>query len=113
MKSEEYEGSERRVYFRILYRSTKRPKLVTGKHEFEIADISEGGIRLINNHNIKLEESVRGTTIFLYGESMDIEGTIVWERNNEIGLLLNDYIPPATMQKENQFVILSSLKNDI
>ena len=113
MKSEEYEGSERRVYFRILYRSTKRPKLVTGKHEFEIADISEGGIRLINNQNIKLAESVRGTTTFLCGESVEIEGTIVWEQNNEIGLLLKDYISPATMQKENQLVILDSLKNDM
>ena len=113
MKNEENEGSERRTYFRILYQSTKRPKLIIGKHEFEIADISEGGIRLINNQNIKLAESVRGTTTFLYGESMDLEGTIVWEQNNEIGLLLKDYIPPATMQKENQFVILNSLKNDM
>lgn len=111
MKSEEYEGSERRTYFRILYQSTKRPKLIIGKHELEIADISEGGMRLINNQNTKLEKSVRGTTTFLYGESMNIEGTIVWEQNNEIGLLLKAYIPPAIMQKENQFVILNSLKS--
>ena len=96
-----------------MYKPTKRPKLTIGKHIFEIADISEGGIRLVNNQNIKLEKSVHGTTTFLFGESMDIEGTIVWEQNNEIGLLLKDYIPPDIMQKENQLVILDSLKNDM
>ena len=111
MRNEEYEGSDRRTYFRILYQSTKRPKLIIGKHELEIADISEGGIRLINNQNITLEKSIRGRTTFLCGESLDIEGTIVWEQNNEIGLLLKEYIPPTTMQKENQLVILNSLKS--
>ncbi len=113
MKNEEYEGSERRSYFRILYQPTNRPKLTIESHVFEIADISEGGIRLINHQNIKLEEAVHGTATFLFGETIDIEGTIVWEQNNEIGLLLKDYIPPDTMQKENQFVILNSLKNDM
>ena len=113
METNPYEGSERRTYFRILYPPDKRPKLIVGEHQFEIADISEGGIRLINTQNAKLEETIRGSTTFLYGETMDIEGAVVWKQNNEIGLLLKAYIPPAVMQKENRFVILSSLKNDI
>ena len=113
MKDNEYEGSDRRTFFRIFYQPTKKPKLIVGEHEFEIADISEGGIRLINDQNIKLEGPVSGKTTFLYGESINIEGEVVWKQNNQVGILLKDYILPATMEKEKQFVILESLKNDV
>lgn len=113
MKNNDYEGSERRTFFRIFYQPTKRPKLIIGEYEFDIADISEGGIRLINDQNIRVEGPVSGTTTFLFGKSMDVAGNVVWEQNNQIGILLKDYIPPATMEKEKQFVILESLKNDI
>jgi len=76
-------------------------------HEFEIADISEGGIRFINNKKIKLAESVRGTAHFLSGASMDIEAKIVWEQFSEVGLLLKNYIPSAIMEKEKRHVILN------
>ena len=108
MNNKENKSSERRTYFRIAYPPTNRPKLFVGKYEFEIADISEGGLRFINNQKIELETTVRGTTTFLCGESMDIEGNIVWQQNSETGLLLKDYISPATMEKEKQFVILKS-----
>jgi hypothetical protein len=107
MKDTKYAGSERRSYFRILYKPTKRPKLSVDKNEFEIADISEGGIRFVNEREIDLGQWIRGTATFLIGESIDIEGDIVWEQNGEIGLLLKSFIPLATMEKEKQFVILS------
>lgn len=112
MRNNDFEGSDRRSFFRIFYQPAKRPKLIFGKHEFEIADISEGGIRLINDQNIKVDSPVNGTTTFLFGQSMAIKGDIVWEQNNQIGILLKDYIPPATMEREKQFVILDSLKNE-
>lgn len=110
MQNTPSEGSEKRAFFRVSYQPAKRPKLTLGMHEFEIADISEGGIRFINNQKIKLAASVRGTAHFLSGASMDIEANIVWEQSSEVGLLLKNYIPPAIMEKEKQYVILNSLK---
>jgi hypothetical protein len=107
MTETEFAGSERRSYFRILYKPTKRPKLSVDKNEFEIADISEGGIRFINEREVDLGQQMRGTATFLMGESVDIEGDIVWKQDGEIGLLLKSFIPPAMMEKEKQFVILS------
>ncbi|MFC1828158.1 PilZ domain-containing protein [Thermodesulfobacteriota bacterium] len=101
-------GSERRNFFRITYSPEKRPVLIIGEYEFEIADISEGGIRIINDGNLEIEKPVRGTAKFLYGDSIDIEGDIVWEQDSEMGLLLNNLIPPAAMEKEQRYVILDN-----
>jgi len=49
-----YEGSERRIYFRILYGIENRSKLSVGECEFEVADISQGGMRLVNTKRITL-----------------------------------------------------------
>ncbi len=110
MQNTPSEGSEKRTFFRISYQPDKRPKLTIEMYEFEIADISEGGIRFINNQKIKLAESVRGTVHFLSGASMDVEANIVWKQFREVGLLLKNYIPPAIMEKEKQHVILNSLR---
>lgn len=99
-------GSERRTFFRITYNPDKRPVLKIGEYAFEIADISEGGIRIINERKLEIEKPVRGTATFLYGDSIDIEGDIVWEQDSEMGLLLKNLIPPAAMEKEKQYVIL-------
>ena len=108
MKKDPESGPERRSYFRITYGPDKRPVLTVGKNEFEIADVSEGGIRLISSENIVLEKPVRGAARFLYGETVDIEGDIVWEQNGELGLLLKNYIPSAVMEKEKRYVILDN-----
>ena len=99
-------GSERRNFFRITYNPEKRPVLKIGEYEFEIADISEGGIRIINDGKLEIEKPVRGTAKFLYGDSIDVEGDIVWEQDSEMGLLLKNLIPPTAMEKEKQYVIL-------
>ena len=102
------EGSDRRNFFRIIYNPDKRPILRIGECEFAIADISEGGIRIINKGKLEIEKPVRGTAKFLYGESIDVEGDIVWEEDSELGLLLKNLIPSAAMQKEKQYVILDN-----
>ena len=110
MRNNPYEGSERRTYFRISYQPEKRPKLVIGKHEFDIVDISESGIRFVNNKKIGVKKKVLGKATFLNGESVIVEGNIVWEQNGEFGLLLKHVIPSATMEREKKYVILNDSK---
>lgn len=106
MENNQYKGPERRTYFRILYPPTKRPVLRVGKTMFEIGDISQGGIRFLNGKETKLGQWVHGTVTFLYGESIDVEGTIEWEQDNQFGLLLKHLIPSTMMEKEQKCVIL-------
>jgi len=101
-----YESSERRIYFRILYGIENRSKLSVGEHEFEVADISQGGMRLANIKGVTLAGKISGTALFLCGESMAIEGEIVWEKNGEFGVLFNRLIPAVTMENEKKYVIL-------
>ncbi|MBW1903057.1 MAG: PilZ domain-containing protein [Deltaproteobacteria bacterium] len=108
MNDNPQEGSERRNFFRITYNPERRPVLRIGEYEFEIADISEGGIRIINEGKLEIEKPVRGTAKFLYGGSIDIEGDIVWKQNSEFGLLLKNLIPSAAMEKEQRYVILDN-----
>ena len=106
MKDKRYGGSEKRTYIRIAYRPENRPKLKIGKAGFDVVDMSESGIRIVNTKKIKLTKRLRGTMTLLCGESVAIDGDVVWERNDEFGLLLKHPIPSDDMEKEKKYVIL-------
>lgn len=106
MKDKPYDGSEKRTYIRIAYKPENRPRLKIGEDDLDVVDISESGIRCVNNKKIKLDKRIRGTMTFLCGESVAIDGDIVWEKNGEFGLLLKYLIPSDGMEKEKKYVIL-------
>jgi hypothetical protein len=105
MKNKDYNGAERRAYFRVNYPSTERPILRIGKNEFEVIDISERGLRFWNNQNIKLPEWARGTIIFHNNNSLNVEGKIVWEYENGIGVKLITSIPYTRILEEQRYLI--------
>jgi hypothetical protein len=106
MSEKQHEGSEKRTYIRIAYRPENRPKLNLGYNVLDVIDISESGIRIANYKKNKLDKHVRGTMTLLCGETVAIDGDVVWERNGEFGLLLKHLIPPDGMEKEKKYVIL-------
>ena len=102
----DYNGSEKRSYIRIAYGPVNRPKCKIGSDELDVADISESGIRLVNNKGIQLDKRISGTVNFLHGESVAIEGDKVWEKDGELGLLLDHLISSEDMEKEKKYFIL-------
>jgi len=98
---------EKRSYIRIVYRPGKRPHLNTSKTVFEVTDVSEGGIRFLNDADIALPEFIKGTLIFLDDEVIDIDGKIEWQLNQEVGLSLKYMIPAVTIEKEQRHIILN------
>ena len=76
-------------------------------HVFEVADISEKGLRLINDKNIKLDIKIQGTLTFLSGESVDVEGIIVWQEGDDIGLQFEDLIPSDKIYKEQRHILVN------
>lgn len=105
MENEKHSVPERRDYFRVTYPPGMRPTILIGKNEFEVNDISERGLKFWNNQNIKLSEWVRGTITFHNKISLNVEGRIVWEYKNGIGVKLITAIPYNRILEEQRYVI--------
>jgi len=104
MQSNYYNGSEKRNNIRIVYRPNQRPVLKVKQHEFEVSDISATGLRLLNESNIQLgEDWINLTAILLDGEAIDMEGKIVWRKDDEFGLRLRTFIPRSVINKQRQY----------
>ena len=104
MESNYYDGSEKRNNIRIAYKPNQRPVLKVKQHEFEVADISASGLRLLNDRNIQLgEDWINLTAILLDGEAIEMEGKIVWRKDDEFGLRLRTFIPKSVMRKQRQY----------
>ena len=99
--------SEKRSYIRIAYNQEHRPLLKVKNFKFEVDDLSESGIRFVNSKKVKLYKDIEGVLTFLYGESIVIKGSIVWQENSVVGLLLKHLIPSAKFLKEQQHLILT------
>jgi len=81
------EAPEKREYARLVYPSMMRPKLKVSENEMDVIDISEKGIKFRKAEHQKIAECINGTAVLLSGKSIVISGKIVWEHDNEIGLL--------------------------
>lgn len=100
--------SEKRSYIRIVYNQEHRPVLKVKNFKFEVDDLSESGIRFVNSEKVKLYKNIQGVLTFLCGESIVIKGTIVWQENSLVGLLLKHLIPSAKFLKEQQYLVLTN-----
>ena len=49
---EVYNGAEKRRHPRILFADEERPKLKIGVQEFDVIDISEKGVRFVNDKKV-------------------------------------------------------------
>jgi hypothetical protein len=97
-----YKAPERRECIRFEYPPEHRPVFRVRNKKLKIIDISEQGLKLLNDKQVKLGAMVHGSILFLNGKSMEITGKIVWEHDNQIGLLLAP-LPPS--------VILAEIRN--
>jgi len=102
MKNKKYKGPERRKSLRVTYAPDKRPVLKVGENEFEVADISEMGLRFFNDRKIEFRHRVRGTVKLLCGESIDVEGMIVRKKRIDIYMNVNNPILKNVLMKEQQ-----------
>ena len=94
---------QKRKYERLAYPSTKRPLLKIGDHELEIIDISERGIKFLNDEQLAFDQIIHGTTVLLSGESVIVEGEVSRSLNRECSLVINP-IPKAIISKEKRIL---------
>lgn len=100
------EHQERRKVYRVQYPPEARPKLTIRSREFEVINLSERGIRFQVQKQIQSAEWVRGKVTFHDGESLEVEGKIIWKKPDEIALsLLIIPIPYERILKEQRYLI--------
>jgi hypothetical protein len=99
------EQQEKRKYFRIEYPAPIKPTLKIRKHEFEVEDISEKGVRFSADKKIKFGRWVTGNVTFHDGQAIDIEGRIAWKRGESVGMFLTvKPIPYPKIISEQRFL---------
>lgn len=96
-----YTGLEKRSFFRVVYHQPEaRPRLQVAAADFAVSDISQSGLRFINDRKIFLARTIQGKITFSDGETVNITGKVEWKKNDEISLLLKEHIPHTTISKE-------------
>ena len=94
---------QKRKHERLVYPSTKRPLIKIGEHEFEIIDISEGGVKFLNDKQIELGRIIQGTAELLNGKTITVNGEVSRSLNREFSLVI-DPIAGSIISKEKKIV---------
>ena len=105
MKKENgYDGIERRTGPRTKYSGIKKPRLKIGKNKLKVFDISQRGLKFVKEEEVNLSEYISGNLTFLCGESLAIEGSLIWEQDDNFALYLKNLIPSDMIQKEELYI---------
>jgi len=99
-----YVGQEKRKAARLLYPPNQRPILKIGNCEVEVVDISEGGLKIHNYMRHKFGPNIQGMIVFQSGASYEIDGKVVWQFKNELGLFF-ERIPLFIIKEEIYYLL--------
>lgn len=94
---------QKRKYERLVYPSSKRPILKIGDHKLEIVDISERGVKFLNDKEIEFDQIIHGTAVLLSGKTIIVDGEVSRSLNRECSLLI-DPIPKSIISKEKRII---------
>jgi hypothetical protein len=108
MTSAQKETTEKRKYPRLKFDTEKMPVLKVGDKEYEIENISQGGIRLLKSKTIVFEDIVDGEVIFPDGEIIKIEGGIAWEHEDVVGLSFRDMLSEEMLDEKERVAFLQT-----
>ncbi len=101
---DEYVGKEKRKYVRLLYLPQKRPVLKVGNYKVEVVDLSEGGMKLFNYMQHKFGPNLKGAVLFPSGAPYELNGKVLWQYKNEIGLVAKR-IPIFIIEQEVEYLL--------
>lgn len=99
--------NERRHYERVVYPSRRRARITIGADRFEVADITQGGIRLLAPSPGRLPSPLHATVDFIGGASLSVEARFEWCEGEQIGLSLVRLIPAEIIERERRLAILA------
>lgn len=97
-------GADKRKHIRLVYPPEKRPRLRIKDHWLEVLNISEKGLKILNQDNVRLGMNVFGTVLFSSKKSYDVTGKIIWQHKKEIGVLVSK-IPESVILEEVRMLL--------
>lgn len=104
---------EKRRYFRIEYPASMKPTIKIRKHEFEVENISEKGVMFLVEKDIKFGRWVSGAVTFNDGQTVGVEGKIVRNVKNNIGMFLTvKPIPYSRILSEQRLLAHFNLEDN-
>jgi PilZ domain-containing protein len=92
-------NSEKRKHIRLVFSPENRPRLKVKDHWMEVLNISERGMKILNQGRVKLGLNVLGTVVFSSKKSFEVTGKIVWQHKKEIGMFVS-IIPESIILDE-------------
>jgi hypothetical protein len=97
-----YTGPQRRSEYRVVYPLTDRPRLRIDRNEYEILNLSEGGLRFQLKKPLDqgIDPTVAGTVIFPDGNNAPVEGTLLRTEENDLAVRLSQKIPYRRIVQE-------------
>ena len=107
MNTIDYSGPERRSFTRVIYKPSQKAELKIESDTFEVMDINESGIRLLNASGKTISRFIHGILVLLSGASIEIDGKVEWMQDDEVGMSLNFLIPYQDIEKEQRYIILN------
>ena len=103
--------TEKRNFVRLVYPPDIRPVLKIGDDNFEVLNICEKGLKFLNHMGKPFRKQVFGKVCFHDGESIKIDGKILWENGPEVGLLVTN-IPAFIIKQEIRTFIRKEASED-
>jgi len=97
------EKQDKRAFIRLEYPPGKRPKFIVGKDETEVINISERGLKFVNDQQIPMGKFINGTIVLSNKTSIKLKGTVVWSEGNTAGVLISGVIPQDIMEEQLAF----------
>ena len=93
---------DRRAFYRLRYPAVERPTIRINDFEYKVTEISEKGARIlfVGENAYSIEKLFTGSVSFCGGETVEIEGSVVWSSEKEIAIRLSKGITLKRMMKE-------------
>lgn len=101
-------NGDRRRYVRIVYPRGLRALITIGERRFEIADITQGGVRLMVPVAEPLPATAQARLHFIGGATLSVRAHLEWREGDQAGFSLQELIPAEVIENEQRRAILAT-----
>lgn len=111
-EQQEEAPENRRRHYRLEYPPGERPVFKVRKYVFDVVDISQGGLRFVNDKAVKFGKWLSGTIVFPSGEMIERDARVVWSYHNVYGIEFLIRIPFKIMLEQQKLLINLSRQDE-
>ncbi len=112
MKKKKEDATHKRRHYRIVYPAGHRPTMVIEGVKFLVADISERGVRIINDveKHLPVGSAVEGEMVFHDKGTEKVKGIVVRESSTETMMELSESLHFDRLSEEYRYVELGLMR---